>query len=206
LLLTLLAAIHDRCFLAGVLFSLSVFGRVSNVMAAPAFFYLLLTGKSPAKSLLKFAAAGVPVLLVFGLTNWEMYGGPLELSYFHQSEVVNGSLVVTSQSQRFSVNPLQGLAAILFDRQLGFFVSYPVAALAYLLGSHRWKQAQPRLAIACAVIALGFIAFYAPYSGAVYGGGGMRHFLPLIALSAVPLSFIVERLVQMSSHARRAAG
>jgi hypothetical protein len=190
LVVTLLASIRERHFFAGLLFSLSVVGRLSNVAAAPAFLYLLLSGKDPVKSSLKFAAAAVPVVLLFLVSNWQMFGGPLELSYFHQAYLVGSALEVNSQQRLFSVNPFRGIATILFDPRSGFIPSYPVAALAYVFGVRDWKRAQPRLWIACAIIGAGFLAFYSTYAGAVNLGGGMRHFLPVIALSALPLSCV----------------
>jgi hypothetical protein len=197
LIVALLAAIKQWNLLAGFLFSLSVVGRLSSAVTAPAFLYLLLTGKSPLKSSVKFALAAVPVFLLFLLDNWRMYGGPFELSYFHQAYIVDGALAISSQKRLFSVSPLEGLTAIFFDRQLGFFVSYPVAALSYILGFGSWRRNQPRLAIACVAMGTAFVAFYAPYSGSIHNGGGMRHFLPLIELSAIPLSLVLQRFIAM---------
>jgi hypothetical protein len=199
LIVTLLASIHDRHALAGCLFALSVAGRLSNVASAPAFLYLLLSSKDPLKSTLKFGAAALPVFLLFLLTNWRMFGGAFELSYFHQAYLVNGVLEVRSQQRLFSVNPLSGIASILFDAKRGILPTYPVAAMSFVFGFRAWKQAQPRLFIACAIIGAGFLAFYSTYAGAVELGGGTRHFLPLIALCAVPLSCVLQQLGKENS-------
>ena len=199
LVVTLLASIRERYALAGLLFALSIVGRLSNVASAPAFLYLILSGKDPARSGVKFAAGALPVFALFLIFNWRMFGGPFEFSYFHQAYLVGDAFQVHSQQRLFSVNPFSGIKGILFDPQRGLIPSYPVTALAFVFGFRAWKEANRRLLIACSLIGVGFLAFYSTYAGAVELGGGTRHFLPLIVLSAIPLSCALKQLSRKES-------
>ena len=192
--MTLFASIRELYAVAGFLLALSIVGRVSNVAAIPAFLYLMLSGKDPVRSGVKLAAGALPVFVLFLVSNWRMFGGPFELSYFHQAYLAGDALEVHSQQRLFSVNPLSGIKAILFDPQHGLIPSYPVATLSFVFGFRALKSAHPRLLTACTIIGLGFLSFYSTYAGAVELGGGTRHFLPLIVLSAIPLSCALEKL------------
>ncbi len=209
LILAYWCAVEHHFLLTGFVWGLAVYSRLANAVTILAFLpYLCLVGISAESShsaklfqrilksllhpLLRYLGGGLPVAILFLLTNWTMFGSPVTTSYDRWQHFVNGSPVIYSQRSAFSCSWIQRLPEVLADPQSGLFMGAPLLLLAIAFGVRGFWQRARNEAIFQALIWVSLLILFSKYCNAVPGTMGNRYLMPLVALSAVPLAIAIK--------------
>ncbi len=183
--------------MAGILFSLTVFGRNQYLILLPAFLlYLALDKKNENKKLntiFIFLLGGLPLGLLFFLQNYLMYGSPFLAAYNFWLDVdpLTGTLALRSHS--FDKHLLEGLSEILFSAKNSVFTGIPLFPFALILGSRDLYVKSPAMIYFITFTALTLIMFFSIYVG-FPGETGNRYLIFLAPLSAILLCETIERV------------
>ncbi len=190
----LLAITRDRLVLAGVLFGLSIWSKITCVLATPAVLGYLLWRRVSARDVVMFCAAAAGPVAGYALANWYMFGAPWITSYHRVLVVREGITTVASHTDLFTVNFWTGLKQILFWTHRGLVTGYPFALFAWLgfIPMLRSRRLRP-LALGLAATMLILIGFYAPFK--YY----MERFLfPYFGLMIIPAAALLAGLSALS--------
>lgn len=209
LVLAYWCAVENRALLAGFVWGLAVYSRLANAVTIVGFgFYFLLSANPPVNaekpgsarrlflnrgySLFVYLAGGLPVGVCFLFTNWAMFGSPMTTSYDRWQHFVDGRAVVTSQRGAFSCPLLERLLTALTNPQSGLLIGAPLLILAVAFGARIfWKRARNE-AVLQVLVFISLVVLFSKYCNAVPGSGN-RYLMPVVALSAIPLSLAVEQ-------------
>jgi hypothetical protein len=188
---------RHKPLVAGVLFSLTVFGRNQYLILLPAFLLYLVLDKEnkerKVKTVLMFLLAGAPLGILFFLQNYLMYGSPFLAAYNFWTDMnpETGKLIIRSHS--FDKPFVKGLSEILFSAKSGIFAGIPLLPLALILGAKNLHQKSRELSFFITISTLIMSIFFSLYSG-FPGSIGNRYLIFLAPLSALLLCAAIERI------------
>lgn len=195
---SLLSALNRRWLSAGALFGLSVWARLGNFAAAPAFLilvYFSIRGSNKsAKPIIKFFAGAGPLALVWFYMNWLMFGSPLSTSYDNWAVNTGAGLTISSQRELFSASGITNIPRLIFDLKIGLLSSFPLTPIALLIGLPVLWKTHRHIAWFIVSISIVYLLFFSVYAGTLRGGGGNRHMMPLAVLYCLPLAAALSTL------------
>lgn len=201
--------VHRKFMVSGIIWGLSVFARVTNLVTAPAFAAFLFLevfefkkeGTIPENSRLQkllkctglFLLGVIPGALMIALMNWNMFGSPFMISYYRWQHFVGGAAVLSSQENSFSVSFINGLPAVLFDRGQGLFFRAPTLLLALPFGLRQFWHCARNDTVLYVSILVTMVGLFSKYELWAFGGG-YRYLVSVAVLGALPLSFAIAKL------------
>lgn len=196
-----LALLERRCVMAGVLLSLAVAAKWTNLPFLPlaAIWTLATLGARPA---LRFSLAAAPALLALGGLNAHMFGSPLVTPY-DRVMIMSGGREVLEPSHRnlFSLPFFATLWKQIVDPVHGLLRSAPPLLLALpgfaLLFRHARSEAALLLALCLAQVAI-----FAPYKEWSASSYGHRFLLSAVVLSAAPVAALLAFVLGEQSRLR----
>jgi hypothetical protein len=173
------ALLTERHRTAGLLLGLSIFAKVTNVLAVVPLVLFLFRGDR--KAFVRLAIPMVLPIAALGLSNWVMYGAPWTTSYNRILVVKDGVPEIVSYSKAFGTSLEDGLARYFSTSLEGeLFQAAPLPVLACLglvpLAFTSW-----RLAAGIGGTCAGFTVLFA-----LYDFGGARFFMPIVMLAVAP--------------------
>lgn len=195
---SVLAVARERIWLAGALFGLAVWAKVTNVLLAPVLLSALLWRKQSLGQIVRFGvAAAVPVIL-YALGNWYMFGAPWTTSYHRVLVVKDGLVTTASHTDLFTVPFWKGLDEMLFKERIGLLTGYPLLVLSWLgLIPLIWRRETRWLGAGLLVGSVVMIGFYARF---IYYQE--RFLFPVFTLMIIPTAaaahWVVERSKRLS--------
>jgi hypothetical protein len=191
------ALLHGRSVMAGVLLGLSVWAKWTNAVFLPVAAAAIAVQRDW-RSLLRFgAAAGVPVAGLLGL-NWHMFGSPLVTPYDRVLIAVNQRWVLEPSHRTFFTLPFWGgLWTQLVHPRLGLIVAAPpflVALPGFVLLFRRARWEAVLVGGACAAQ----LAMFAKYEQWNVSSYGPRFLLTVVALSALPAAATLALVITLA--------
>lgn len=179
---SLLALVDERHVLAGLLFGVAVWAKITCVLLAPLGLAFLLWRGTTWRATLRFSLAVAAVLVGYGLANWYMFGRPWITSYQRVLVVAGGVLTTASHTDLFTVPVKEGLKELLLDDRRGLLMAYPLILVSWLgFVGMLLRRSTRVLAVGLLVAFAAMLAFYARYE--YYQE---RFLFPVFALSALP--------------------
>ncbi|MBP9838631.1 MAG: glycosyltransferase family 39 protein [Proteobacteria bacterium] len=196
--LTLLSSLYplakSRYKLAGFFWGVAVFSRLFNVLSVFGIIaYVFFKDKRGfLKNIILFILGGLPLLGIFFLSNYLMFGGIFELSYNHWNctSLENYTSVL---QQDLKIPYLIRLNEIIFSPQEGIFKTFPFFPF-ILLSSIFLLKKYPAEILLAIINTLVYLLFFAKYSF-FPGGAGNRYLFPLLIYFAFPLALVVNQFL-----------
>jgi hypothetical protein len=196
----------------GLLWGLSVFARIPNLVTAPAFVVFLLLmdmsgeisgnlrllplWKRWARQLARFTVGILPVMFGFGLANWLMFGSPLATSYSRWQVFEGGRAVLKSQGTAFTASLIDQLPGVLFNPTQGLFFGAPLLLVAFAFGLRLFWRRSRSETVLFMTISVALIVLFSKYSIANAGYPGNRYLMSVVALGAIPLSLAISEALK----------
>lgn len=156
----------------------------------------LLFERGGLRSLARAIAGALPGMLLFGATNWLLWGAPWITSYQRSVVFRDGMAVLSSHTAAFSWPTMKGLSALLFAPENGFLAMAPLVAIALAGFLHRRARA-PEWAGAALGAGAGLL-FLAGFGFVGERGAGLYRFgFPLLASAAAPLAALLHEFTRI---------
>lgn len=189
LLCGLWAFLRQRMLLAGVLFGIGVWAKLTNLLFVFPFGIWLLWRWDKAKLARAVAGFAVPIVIMLG-SNWYLYGSPTASSYQRIIVRQNGLMTTESISERFKEPFRENLKKVFTDEREGVVPKAPLLLLS-LLGAVALLLDRKSRAIAGAYLAIlvAFVVLHGKYHY-IYS----RFFLPVAALGVLPVGALLRAL------------
>ncbi len=192
-----------RRVLAGVLFGLAVWTKITNVLFAPLLALAVLygpgeqaaRGREAVRQLVQVAAGAAVILTLYGIANTYMFGRPWITSYQRVLVVRAGELAVASHTDLFNVPFREGLMDVLFTRDHGLLTRYAPATLAWLgFIPLLVRRETRRLGLGAALTLLAVIAFFLRFK--YYHE---RFLFPVFGLLVLPAAVLLDSALTVLS-------
>ena len=194
----LLAAARDRPGLAGGLFGLAIWAKLTALLVGPVLLALHLRRTRALRPLIRLAAGTALPLAAYGAANWYMFGAPWVTSDQRVLVVRGGQRAIASHTDLFTVPWREGLRKLLLDQQVGLVRAYPLTLVAWLgFVAMAWTRGTRLLAAGLAVSMAAFVLFFARYS---YFQD--RFLFPYFSLSIIPLAALLAGLARRAQRIR----
>lgn len=183
------AYLRGRLPVAGLLFGVAVWAKLTNVLYVAPFAVHLLWQRDPRAIGRALGTFMIPIAVFLG-SNWMLFGGPLTTSYDRILVREDGQLTTEGISERFEEPMKEGLKRVLTDEGQGLIPRVPLLVLAipgaFLLLVRRETRA---LGASFLVIGAAFLLLHAKYFYTY-----ARFFLPVAGLSILPLGALLAAL------------
>ncbi len=188
----LLALCRRRPVLAGVLWGMSIWAKVTCVLLGPMFLAVMVWRGIDRGAFLRFAGAATVPILGLCLANTVMFGAPWITSYHRVLVVQDGALTTASHTDLFGVPMWVGLRHLFGAHYHGLLTAWPTSLIACLGLLALWRSHRA-LSIGIAVTSVVLILFFAKF---VYYQE--RFLFPWFVLGIVPgaalLQWFADRL------------
>ncbi|MFT7623900.1 MAG: hypothetical protein ACI9WU_003086 [Myxococcota bacterium] len=183
----LLAAARKRPVLAGLLFGLSIWAKVTCVLVGPAYLGVMVWRRYDRNGVIRLVAASAIPVLGLALANTWMFGAPWITSYHRVLVVREGALTVASHTDLFTVPFWTGLRLMFSAHRHGLATAWPASLLACLGLLPMLLDRRRGLALGMLLTSVALFSFYAKF--AYYQE---RFLFPWFVLGIVPGAVLLE--------------
>ena len=189
----LLALLHGRDRLGGLLLGLSVTAKLTDLFLVPLGPIYAHSCRGWRAAVRASLAAAVP-LAAYGLSNFALFGSPWVTSYDRNVAVADGAFVTVGHRGLFDQGVLSGLAGELFDPVHGLLPTSPILLLA-IPGFVLLLRRRPREAVLFLAIGEFLLLFFATYRYWSASHYGNRFLMPLVAVTAPSIALSLQWIV-----------
>ena len=187
----------QRGFLAGLVLGISVWAKLPNVIGLGlAAGMLLITGKR--RTLMSLGLGSSVGLGLFGAINWYMFSAPWTTGYQKVMIVERGEVRLSTHMSSFGLPFFKGLSLQLTDTTHGLLPTAWSSVLGFLGGLFLITRKSAALITMLLFMLVTFL-FYCKYDFVSASGYSNRFLMPAVALSAIPLAVLLDRLVGTQS-------
>ena len=192
LTLSVLAAIHGRTSISGLLAGLSALAATIYFLLVPLVLVHVAWRRRLKGALIFCAAVSVPLIAQAAL-NYRMFDSPFVSPYMRILGLEDGRLVQRTHTNDFD-NPMwEGIRGQLFDADKGLLFTAPILLVA-IPGYVAWFKRRPADALLCLAIGEFLFLIFSRYRFWPASHVGNRFLMPLVALSAPAVACSLEFL------------
>lgn len=189
----MVALLSRRAALCGLMLGLGVWAKWTNVIFLPLAGLYLLSFREWRQIVRFSVCVALPIAGLLAL-NQHMFGSPFVTPYDRVLIREHGKMVLEASHRSFFNNPFwSGLWTQLTDRHVGLFVGCPAVLLAPFGALSLWRRA-PRESALITLATLAQLAVFAKYEQWWASSYGPRFLLTSLALSALLVAPVLQRL------------
>ncbi len=188
------AILTKRGLWSGILFGLAVWTKLPNAIGLLAAGVMLIVIRDW-KTCLHYCIGCAISLGAFAAVNWYQFGGPWVTSYSRVWVIEHGHSVIGDHLASFAYPFFDGLRLQLIDQVHGLVPTAGAAVLAVFGYGRLYKKSRPAFALILLFSLLTFL-FYCKYDFITGSDYSNRFLMPLVAISAVPLSCLLDAVVR----------
>jgi hypothetical protein len=183
--------------LAGFLFGVAIWVKITNALFAPLLAVIILDGawrepRVALRRLLETAVGGAVPLALYGAMNWYMFGSPFVTSYQRVLIVKGGELGVASHTALFTTPLKKGLEDLLFTEGRGLLTRYAPLTVFWLGLIPMVRRRETRVfAGALVVTAVSFALFFCRFK--YYHE---RFLFPYFGLVTIPGAVLLHAVIE----------
>jgi len=190
------AVLTGRGLLAGLFFGLAVWTKLPNAIGLLAAGVMLIVIRDW-KTCLRYCIGCTISLGAFAAFNWYQFGAPWVTSYSRVWVIEQGHSVIGDHLASFAYPFFDGLRLQLIDQVHGLVPTAGAAVLAVFGYGRLYKKSRPAFALILLFSLLTFL-FYCKYDFITGSDYSNRFLMPLVAISAVPLSCLLDAVIHSS--------